>query len=183
MWHVADLRVDSFAHGIMLVGWDTTTICIFWWRCRLGMFGLISLLCHGLPKSFFGLFLSISKCASCGIDWLHGHLVGCDDGHSAATMTVTGMKEAPWLGPWTRSVSATITSWIKWINGLVISCYPTCGWSVRLLPRLWCSLVASWMVSQLPSHLPETTGLKHLALCFLSLHRKRLLRATLLALW
>ena len=63
------------------------------------MFGLIFWLCLGLPQAFFGLCLSSSKCASYGIVWLHGHLAGWDDGHSAAAMTVTGMKEASWLGP------------------------------------------------------------------------------------
>lgn len=147
MWHVADLGEDSFAHGVMPVGWGATTICIFWWRCRPGMFGLVSWLCHGLPWAFFGLFLFISKCASYGIAWLHGHLVSWDDGCSAATMMVTGMKEAPWVGPWSRSLSATIISWIKWINGLVILCCPTCGWSVRLLPSPWADaalLPAEW---------------------------------------
>lgn len=151
MRHAADLREDTFAHGVMLFGWGTTTICIFWWRCRPGVFGLISWLCHGLHLAFFGLFLSTSKRASYGIVWLQGHLVGWDDGCWAATMMVTGIKEAPWLGPWTRYLSATVISWIKGINGLVILCYPTCGWSVRLLPWPWAMMQLCCQLNGIPS--------------------------------
>lgn len=42
----------------------------------------ISWLCHGLPRAFFGFFLSINYFGSYGVARFHGRLVGWDCGHS-----------------------------------------------------------------------------------------------------
>lgn len=140
MWCVADLGEDSLAHG---VGWGTATVCISWWRCRPGMLGLISWLCH---RHVFGLSLSVSKCASCVIDGFHGHLVVWDDGHWAPPVMLTGMKEAPRLGSWTRLLAVIITGWTKLINGMVIGCYHTCDDAALLLSVIPVSFTPAWNV-------------------------------------
>lgn len=101
------------------------------------------LLCH---RHVFGLSLSVSKCASCVIDGFHGHLVVWDDGHWAPPVMLTGMKEAPRLGSWTRLLAVIITGWTKLINGMVIGCYHTCDDAALLLSVIPVSFTPAWNV-------------------------------------
>lgn len=142
---MADLGVYSLAHGVTLVGWGTAAICILWWRCRPGMLGLISWLCHGHLQAFFGLSLSSANVLAVLLSGSVVILWCWMMGTELLQWWELGW-ECPVLVPWTRSLAVTITGWTKSIIGVVILCYPTCDDVALLLNGIPVSFTPAWNV-------------------------------------